>query len=108
MDWDSVKPSLISCWRHTNCLSDLIDGAEDPFIAMTSQKSIETEMCGLFENLAATKSDTQEMPPCLVGALHVFSSESARKGQIMIQRCPNLENEPDIVVVDSIWYSLVT
>ena len=69
---------------------------------MTSQKSVEIEICGLFEDQAATTSDTQEMPPCLVGALHVFSSEGARKGQRMIQRWLNLENEPDIVIADSI------
>jgi len=106
-----VKPSsIIACWRHAECLSDLIDdaannGAGDPSITATSQKSAEAEICGLFEDLAANTSDTQEIPDGLVGALHVFSSEGTEKGRKMIQRWLNLENEPDIVVSVSILYA---
>lgn len=63
--WDSVKTSLImACLRHKCCLPDFTDdgdnnGAAYASIASTSQESAETEICGLFKDLAASTGDNQ-------------------------------------------------
>ena len=43
-----------------------MDGAEDLSTAAMSQKSVETEIFGLFKDQAALSSDTKKMTACLL------------------------------------------